>query len=287
MNEDNQNDIVNGEEKTKDQDENSFNSPVEEIKSLSSELKQLSEILNGNAKANDVLNPTTETEISRLQMKEMEINNNEEIEANFKEERKKDIEKIEVSTMEESNKDNRMIEKSNIDEDESNKEYRMEESNRENSDDKNDDKTIVENNIEIPFDNIRNEEDFIDNNGIQVNDKEESNASSKERIVEKATTTKDEDLDLKVPLTEDQIDNTTLNTESIEIIGDGEETDSKEIHENNAIQTSNENSGITVKVHIQSIPLGSVSEKSILKYEEEKEKEEDEEKEKDQQEENQ
>ena len=59
MNEDNQNDIVNGEEKTKDQDENSFNSPVEEIKSLSSELKQLSEILNGNAKANDVLNPTT------------------------------------------------------------------------------------------------------------------------------------------------------------------------------------------------------------------------------------
>ena len=283
MNEDNQNDIVNGEEKTKDQDENSFNSPVEEIKSLSSELKQLSEILNGNAKANDVLNLTTETEISRLQIKEMEIKNNEKIEANVMEESKMDNETIEADIMEEINKEKKMIEESNIDEEESNHdvkkttEYKTEESNKENSDDKDDDKTILENSIEITFDNIRNVEDSTDDNGIQMNDREESNSSNKEKILEKDTTTNVEDLNLKVLLTENQSNDTTFDKESTEIICDREENDE--------IQSSNENSGITVKVHIQSIPLGSVSEKSILEYEEEKEREKEEGKEKDQEEE--
>merc|ERR1719282_1302689 len=103
MKEDNQNDSVDGKEKTEDQDKNSFNSPVEEIKSLSSELKHLSEILNGNTKAKDVLNLTTETEIiSSLPINEMEINNNEKIEANVMEESKMDNKTIEADTMEES-----------------------------------------------------------------------------------------------------------------------------------------------------------------------------------------
>lgn len=284
MKEDNQNDSVDGKEKTEDQDENSFNSPVEEIKSLSSELKHLSEILNGNAKAKDVLNLTTETEIiSILQINEMEINNNEKIEANVMEESKMDNETIEADIMEEINKEKKMIEESNIDEEESNHdvkkttEYKTEESNKENSDDKDDDKTILENSIEITFDNIRNVEDSTDDNGIQINDREESNSSNKEKILEKDTTTNVEDLNLKVLLTENQSNDTTFDKESTEIICDREENDE--------IQSSNENSGITVKVHIQSIPLGSVSEKSILEYEEEKEKEEEEGKEKDQEEE--
>ena len=284
MKEDNQNDSVDGKEKTEDQDENSFNSPVEEIKSLSSELKHLSEILNGNAKAKDVLNLTTETEIiSILQINEMEINNNEKIEANVMEESKMDNETIEADIMEEINKEKKMIEESNIDEEESNHdvkkttEYKTEESNKENSDDKDDDKTILENSIEITFDNIRNVEDSTDDNGIQMNDREESNSSNKEKILEKDTTTNVEDLNLKVLLTENQSNDTTFDKESTEIICDREENDE--------IQSSNENSGITVKVHIQSIPLGSVSEKSILEYEEEKEKEEEEGKEKDQEEE--
>ena len=284
MKEDNQNDSVDGKEKTEDQDENSFNSPVEEIKSLSSELKHLSEILNGNAKAKDVLNLTTETEIiSILQINEMEINNNEKIEANVMEESKMDNETIEADIMEEINKEKKMIEESNIDEEESNHdvkkttEYKTEESNKENSDDKDDDKTILENSIEITFDNIRNVEDSTDDNGIQINDREESNSSNKEKILEKDTTTNVEDLNLKVLLTENQSNDTTFDKESTEIICDREENDE--------IQSSNENSGITVKVHIQSIPLGSVSEKSILEYEEEMEKEEEEGKEKDQEEE--
>ena len=284
MKEDNQNDSVDGKEKTEDQDENSFNSPVEEIKSLSSELKHLSEILNGNAKAKDVLNLTTETEIiSILQINEMEINNNEKIEANVMEESKMDNETIEADIMEEINKEKKMIEESNIDEEESNHdvkkttENKTEESNKENSDDKDDDKTILENSIEITFDNIRNVEDSTDDNGIQINDREESNSSNKEKILEKDTTTNVEDLNLKVLLTENQSNDTTFDKESTEIICDREENDE--------IQSSNENSGITVKVHIQSIPLGSVSEKSILEYEEEKEKEEEEGKEKDQEEE--
>ena len=284
MKEDNQNDSVDGKEKTEDQDENSFNSPVEEIKSLSSELKHLSEILNGNAKAKDVLNLTTETEIiSILQINEMEINNNEKIEANVMEESKMDNETIEADIMEEINKEKKMIEESNIDEEESNHdvkkttENKTEESNKENSDDKDDDKTILENSIEITFDNIRNVEDSTDDNGIQMNDREESNSSNKEKILEKDTTTNVEDLNLKVLLTENQSNDTTFDKESTEIICDREENDE--------IQSSNENSGITVKVHIQSIPLGSVSEKSILEYEEEKEKEEEEGKEKDQEEE--
>ena len=284
MKEDNQNDSVDGKEKTEDQDENSFNSPVEEIKSLSSELKHLSEILNGNAKAKDVLNLTTETEIiSSLPINEMEINNNEKIEANVMEESKMDNETIEADIMEEINKEKKMIEESNIDEEESNHdvkkttEYKTEESNKENSDDKDDDKTILENSIEITFDNIRNVEDSTDDNGIQINDREESNSSNKEKILEKDTTTNVEDLNLKVLLTENQSNDTTFDKESTEIICDREENDE--------IQSSNENSGITVKVHIQSIPLGSVSEKSILEYEEEKEKEEEEGKEKDQEEE--